>query len=29
MPAGFFDTNPCLDLPSEENKASCHAHKVE
>jgi primary-amine oxidase len=29
MPAGFFDTNPCLDLPSEENKASCHAQAVE
>jgi len=29
MPAGFFDTNPCLDLPSEENKASCHAQAAE
>ncbi len=29
MPSGFFDTNPCLDLPSAENKASCHAHAAE
>ncbi|MBR72119.1 MAG: tyramine oxidase [Rhodospirillaceae bacterium] len=26
MPAGFFDTNPCLDLPSSYNLASCHAN---
>jgi primary-amine oxidase len=25
MPYGFFDRNPCLDLPSGGNKASCHA----
>ncbi len=25
MPYGFFDANPCLDLPAAENKASCHA----
>ena len=25
MPAGFFDRNPALDLPSDANKASCHA----
>lgn len=25
MPSGFFDRNPCLDLPPETNKASCNA----
>lgn len=25
MPAGFFDGNPCIDLPPEVNKASCCA----
>lgn len=25
MPSGFFDRNPCLDLKSEANEASCHA----
>ncbi len=29
MPTGFFDTNPCLDLPSGTNKASCHAQAAE
>ena len=29
MPAGFFDTNPCLDLPSEENKESCNVKTVD
>ena len=27
MPSGFFDSNPCLDLPSTSNTASCHANK--
>ena len=26
MPTGFFDRNPCLDLPYESNGASCHAN---
>ena len=26
MPSGFFDTNPCLDLPSDTNSSSCHAN---
>lgn len=26
MPTGFFDRNPCLDLPWEGNEASCHAN---
>lgn len=26
MPSGFFDQNPCLDLPPGPNKASCSAH---
>jgi len=25
MPTGFFDRNPCLDLPSDANAASCNA----
>ena len=29
MPVGFFDINPCLDLPSEENRASCHVEAAE
>lgn len=28
MPTGFFDRNPCLDLPSGANTASCHADAV-
>ena len=26
MPSGFFNGNPCIDLPLEVNKASCNAH---
>lgn len=26
MPTGFFDRNPCLDLPAEANATSCHAN---
>ena len=26
MPTGFFNGNPCIDLPPEVNKASCSAH---
>jgi primary-amine oxidase len=26
MPAGFFNGNPCIDLPPEVNTASCSAH---
>jgi len=29
MPYGFFDSNPCLDLPSAANTASCHATDAE
>ncbi len=29
MPNGFFDRNPCLDLPVETNKASCNALAAE
>jgi primary-amine oxidase len=29
MPSGFFDHNPCLDLPPAANAASCHAHGAE
>ncbi len=25
MPSGFFDRNPCLDLPAQANAASCNA----
>ncbi|MDH3669190.1 MAG: primary-amine oxidase [Paracoccaceae bacterium] len=25
MPSGFFDRNPCLDLPAQANRASCNA----
>ena len=26
MPTGFFDINPCLDLPTDGNTASCPAN---
>jgi primary-amine oxidase len=26
MPAGFFNGNPCIDMPPEENAASCVAN---
>lgn len=29
MPVGFFDRNPCLDLPADKNKASCSALAAE
>ena len=29
MPTGFFDRNPCLDLPAAENRASCHVRAAE
>ncbi len=29
MATGFFDRNPCLDLPAAENRASCHARAAE
>ena len=29
MPTGFFDRNPCLDLPSDANAASCNADASE
>jgi len=29
LPFGFFDANPCLDLPASENLASCHARAAE
>ncbi len=28
MPSGFFDRNPCLDLPAQPNGASCNANAV-
>lgn len=28
MPTGFFDRNPCLDLPADANKVSCHAGAI-
>ena len=28
VPSGFFDRNPCLDLPSQANAASCNANAV-
>lgn len=28
MPAGFFDRNPCLDLPLDKNEASCSAYST-
>jgi primary-amine oxidase len=29
MPAGFFDTNPTIDLASAKNERSCHAFAAE
>ena len=29
MPSGFFDANPCLDLPAAANQASCRARAAE